>query len=73
MTIPKNNRGWTGREGIDSVLVQECPDFELIIVNDRSADDIADILASYELKLKERREDRVSNEIAILHIGKVVV
>ena len=35
------------REAIDSILAQSYPDFELIIVNDKSPEDLASIVDSY--------------------------
>ncbi|MEE8398324.1 MAG: glycosyltransferase [Desulfobacterales bacterium] len=45
--IPTYNRGWILKEAIDSVLAQEGVDLELIVVDDGSTDDTADILDSY--------------------------
>ena len=45
--IPTFNRGWILKEAIDSVLDQEFDDYELIIVDDGSADDTQEILDSY--------------------------
>lgn len=45
--IPTYNRGWTLRAAIDSVLAQTYRDFELIVVDDGSTDDTAEILQSY--------------------------
>ncbi len=45
--IPTYNRGWTIKEAIDSVLEQDFSDYELIIVDDGSTDNTADILQSY--------------------------
>lgn len=46
--MPVYNAGKYLREAIDSMLRQTYRDFELIIVNDGSSDDSADIIASYE-------------------------
>jgi len=45
--IPTYNRGWTLRAAVDSVLAQTYRDFELIVVDDGSTDDTAEILQSY--------------------------
>jgi glycosyltransferase involved in cell wall biosynthesis len=45
--IPTYNRGWILKEAIDSVLAQDYPDYELIVVDDGSADNTRDILNSY--------------------------
>jgi len=42
--IPTFNRGWVIREAIDSVLQQDYPAFELIVVDDGSTDDTQTIL-----------------------------
>jgi glycosyltransferase involved in cell wall biosynthesis len=43
--IPTYNRGWILKEALDSVLAQDFCDFELIVVDDGSTDDTAEILA----------------------------
>ena len=45
--IPTYNRGWIIKEAIDSVMVQDYRNFELIIVDDGSTDNTPDILNSY--------------------------
>jgi glycosyltransferase involved in cell wall biosynthesis len=45
--IPTYNRGWAIRAAIDSVLAQTYRDFDLIVVDDGSTDDTAEILRSY--------------------------
>jgi glycosyltransferase involved in cell wall biosynthesis len=49
--IPTYNRGWIVREAIDSVLSQDFHDFELIVVDDGSTDDTADILKDYRARI----------------------
>lgn len=46
--IPVFNKATTIAESIDSVLAQTEKDYELIVVNDGSTDNIADVLANYE-------------------------
>lgn len=50
--IPAYNRGWVLKEAVDSVLAQDFPNFELIVVNDGSADNSSEILASYGNKIR---------------------
>ena len=50
--IPTFNRGWIVREAIDSVLAQDYPNFELIVVDDGSTDDTNAILRAYGDRLK---------------------
>jgi glycosyltransferase involved in cell wall biosynthesis len=45
--IPTYNRGWTIKEAIESVFVQDTGDYELIVVDDGSTDNTPDILRSY--------------------------
>jgi glycosyltransferase involved in cell wall biosynthesis len=45
--IPTYNRGWILSEAVDSVLAQDFDDFELIVVDDGSADNTREILACY--------------------------
>lgn len=47
VVIPAFNAGWCIRPAVDSVLAQTFTDFELIVVDDGSTDDTAQILCSY--------------------------
>lgn len=47
VVIPAYNAGWCVRKAVDSVLAQDCRDFEVIVVNDGSTDDTAAVLAEY--------------------------
>ncbi len=46
--LPVYNGSRYLREALNSILQQTCADFELIIINDGSKDDSADIIASFE-------------------------
>lgn len=50
--IPTFNRGWVVREAIDSVLIQDYLNFELIVVDDGSTDDTDAILVTYGNRLE---------------------
>jgi glycosyltransferase involved in cell wall biosynthesis len=54
--IPTFNRGWIIREAIDSVLLQNYPHVELIVVDDGSSDNTAAILSSYGEQLQTIRQ-----------------
>jgi len=45
--VPTYNRGWIVQEAVDSVLDQDFPDYELIVVDDGSDDNTPAILANY--------------------------
>jgi glycosyltransferase involved in cell wall biosynthesis len=55
--IPTYNRAWTLKRAIDSVLVQDFQDFELIVVDDGSNDNTSEILRSYS-QICVVRQDR---------------
>lgn len=50
--IPTYNRGWILNEAIDSVLSQTFKDYELIVVDDGSDDNTAEILKNYSKKIR---------------------
>jgi len=54
--IPTYNRAWILREAVDSVLKQDYPEFELIVVDDGSTDATADLLAGYGARLQVFRQ-----------------
>ncbi len=54
--IPAYNRGWIIKEAIDSVLSQTFDGYELIIVDDGSNDNTAEILDSYGSKIRLIRQ-----------------
>lgn len=45
--IPTYNRAWALQRTIDSVLAQDCDDFEVIVVDDGSTDTTPEILEAY--------------------------
>ena len=45
--IPTHNRGWVLKEAVESVLAQDDQDFELIVVDDGSTDNTAEVLEEY--------------------------
>ncbi len=46
--LPTYNRAWILREAVDSVLSQDYPQIELIVINDGSTDDTLDLLDGYK-------------------------
>ncbi len=56
VVIPTYNRGWTVKAAIDSVCVQTFRDFEIIVVDDGSSDDSAQILQTYGPDIKVIRQ-----------------
>ncbi len=55
--IPTYNRGWILEKAIDSVLVQEFNDFELIVVDDGSIDNTEEILNNYGNQINVIHQD----------------
>lgn len=49
--LPTYNRAWILKEALDSVLSQDYPAIELIVVDDGSTDGTMDLLAGYEDKI----------------------
>ena len=59
VVIPTCNRAWCLAEAVDSVLAQDFRDFELIVVDDGSADDTPQLLERYGDAIRVlRRENR---------------
>jgi len=59
IVIPAYNRAWCLAEAVDSVLAQDFRDFELIVVDDGSADDTPQLLERYGDAIRVlRRENR---------------
>jgi glycosyltransferase involved in cell wall biosynthesis len=54
--IPTYNRGWTIKEAVESVFAQDTEDYELLVVDDGSTDNTADILRSYGSDIKVIRQ-----------------
>ncbi len=57
VVIPTYNRGWILKEAVDSVLAQEYPAYEVIVVDDGSTDDTAAILAGYGNRITILRQE----------------
>ncbi len=55
--IPTYNRAWTLRAAIDSVLVQDYEDTELIVVDDGSTDDTPALLSAYGKQIHVIRQE----------------
>ncbi len=55
--IPTFNRAWCLKEAVDSVLAQDYPAVEIIVVDDGSTDDTGRILGSYGGKIKVIRQE----------------
>lgn len=51
VVLPTFNRAWTLRNAVDSVLCQDYPHIELIVVDDGSKDDTQELLESYKNKI----------------------
>jgi len=49
--LPTFNRAWTLKDAIDSVLSQDYPNIELIIIDDGSEDNTQELLYSYKNKI----------------------
>ncbi|NDJ62769.1 MAG: glycosyltransferase, partial [Chloroflexi bacterium] len=55
--IPTYNRAQLAREAVESVLAQTYQDFEIIVVDDGSTDDTAEVLAAYSDRIRYIRQD----------------
>ena len=49
--LPTFNRAWTLKDAIDSVLFQDYPNIELIIIDDGSEDNTQELLCAYKNKI----------------------
>ena len=56
VVIPTYNRGWIVAEAVDSVLAQTFSDYELIVVDDGSTDDTAEVLGEYGDRIRVLRQ-----------------
>lgn len=56
VVVPAFNAAWCVRRAIDSVLQQTFRDFELLVIDDGSTDDTADVLATYGDALRVVRQ-----------------
>jgi len=57
VVIPTYNRAWALQTAIDSVLAQDYPEFELIVVDDGSTDATAELLAAYNRHIIAIRQE----------------
>lgn len=55
--IPTYNRAWTLKDAVDSVLLQDYPNIELIVVDDGSQDHTLQLLAPYENQITVLRQE----------------
>jgi glycosyltransferase involved in cell wall biosynthesis len=56
--IPTHNRGWVLAEAVDSVLAQDYPAIELIVVDDGSTDDTPERLSAFGGRIRVIRQER---------------
>lgn len=57
--IPTFNRGWTVCRAVESVLCQDYPHMEVIVVDDGSTDDTAEKLAPYSGKIRIMEQENL--------------
>ena len=55
--IPTYNRAWTLKDAVDSVLLQDYPNIELIVVDDGSQDDTDKLLDLYQNRIRVLRQE----------------
>lgn len=55
--IPTYNRAWTLKDAVDSVLLQDYPNLELIVVDDGSQDDTGKLLDLYQNRIRVLRQE----------------
>ncbi len=56
VVVPAYNAAWCVKRAIDSVLAQRWSDYELVVVDDGSTDDTADVLAAYGAQIRVVRQ-----------------
>lgn len=61
------------RELLDSLLVQNYPDYEVIVVNDDSFDDTIDILTSYSLRYPNCTHTGIGNKVRSISHRKLAL
>lgn len=69
VVIPTHNRALLLRRAIDSVLAQEQPVAEVIVVDDCSTDDTAAVAASYGTQIRYIHSDRNIERAAARNLG----
>jgi len=55
--LPTYNRAWTLKDAVDSVLSQDYPHIELIVIDDGSKDNTQAVLESYKNKIKVIKQE----------------
>lgn len=56
VVVPAYNAAWCVKRAIDSVLAQRWSDYELVVVDDGSTDETADVLAAYGAQIRVVRQ-----------------
>lgn len=55
--IPTFNRAWTLKNAVDSVLLQDYPNIEIIVIDDGSTDNTRELLKEYQNKILVLRQE----------------
>ena len=55
--IPTYNRAWTLKDALDSVLLQDYPNIELLVIDDGSEDDTQGLLETYKNEITVLRQE----------------
>ncbi len=55
--MPTYNRAWTLKDAVDSVLLQDYPNIELIVIDDGSEDNTEELLGLYKNKITVLRQE----------------
>ena len=55
--IPTYNRAWTLKDAVDSVLLQDYPNIELVVIDDGSEDNTQELLETYKNEITVLRQE----------------